>query len=208
MKRTAPLFGSVLLWGIVSCATIFSPAKYAQAVVPTATPTPMFGQVTPNKFWAFGETGTVLANSNAETLLGVGTLPAGSLQTGRVWRILVSGEYSATGTPDLTLTLRMTNGLNSASVAQSQTLAATIGVSGAWSIEETVTVFTLGSTTGTANQSGFKFLFSTGTTLPSTSTTIGVNFKLPTRFAVTAQFSAASNDNAIFITNAAFFPGQ
>lgn len=199
MKKT------LLLCGLVLAAAL--PASWAHAVAPTATPTPMFGQVAPGKFWAWGGAGPILVASDAETVLTCGILPPGALLAGRVFRVLVEGAYSTTGTPNVTVGFRLVNGANSGQ--NSFLLAGANNANGkGWSYLCTITVLLTGST-GSINIAGQQYaLGGSGTTVSDASITMQVSSFLQTRVEVTGQFSAASQDNSMYVSNAAFFPGQ
>jgi hypothetical protein len=158
--------------------------------------------------------GTAIGNSTTETIIFPNyTFPAYALENGRRFRITASGQYSTTGTPNLTFRVRW-GGVGGTLVATSGVVVTGSGVTAAqWRVEVDVqtrsngatgtfmaqgvaivgsgTAPTVGSATGAP---GIALMSAGGITTPATAT---VDLTAATALSITAEWGTANASNTL-----------
>lgn len=148
-------------------------------------------------------TGTV-ANTTTETVVGTFTIPANDAQSGGVYRALVYGTASSTGTPTITFKVRL-GGVSGQVIGTFPAITTASGVaSGGWSIETRLMCINKGAT-GTWSASSIlsqqiASLTSAATTSALTNGTVTVDSTVNETLVVTATWSAASASNTASTT--------
>lgn len=144
-------------------------------------------------------TPATVANTTAETVIGTFTIPANDASTGGVYRAIVYGTASTTGTPTITFRVRL-GGLAGVLLGTFTAITSASGlVSGGWAVNSNVfCVANGGSATWSATNTLTSQIASLATGATQAALTNGTVTKSSTvsnTLVITAQWSAASASN-------------